>query len=200
MGIIEYKEGEHRANFIGLRVTVNVGGDYRQKYFNFKKAETDDDIKKLRKAAGDINTQWNMERTLIQSKKYIDSREKRRTSSAFTTGVSGVKMKFSYTIKHRGGKKKKYYTPYFVISGSQEGVRFNKTINIIRFGFDMAWFKAISYYADQKGIANYSHLLERKPPVEQFFIIHKYQQSTGHVIPLRRMPTELDISLATTNG
>ena len=191
MTIREYRYGEHKSSFIGLRVVVRVGQDYRQKYFNFRKANTNEDLDALRKEAKELNGIWNMERILIQDKKNKDSKERRRSSSAFTTGVSGVKMKFTHTFKPRNPKKK-YYTPYFVITGSTDGIRYAKTYNIIRYGYDMAWFKAIEFYAEQKGMSSYSHLLKRKPPVEQFYIIHKYQESMGHNIPLARMPAELD--------
>jgi len=191
MTIREYELGEHKSGFIGLRVVVKVGDDYRQKYFNFKKATTLKKRDALRKEAKELNGIWNMERTLVQDKKNNESKEKRRVSSAFTTGVSGVKMKFMHTSKPRNPKKK-YYTPYFVITGSTQGKRYAKNYNIMRLGYDIAWFKAIEYYAEQKGMNSYSHLLKRKPPVEQFYIIHKYQESMGHDIPLARLPAELD--------
>ena len=192
MTIREYKPGEHKAGFIGLRVVVNVGGKYLQKYYNFRKTETDEEIEQLRKEAEQQNNVWNMERILVQSKKEMDCREKRRVSSAYTTGVSGIKMKFISTSKAKSDNKKRYYTPYFLVSGSTNGKRFIKPFNIIRFGYDMAWLKAVSFYAEKKNLANYSHLLERKPPVEQFYVIYKYQRSLGHDIPLRRLPEELD--------
>ena len=133
-----------------------------------------------------------MERILVQSKKEIDCREKRRVSSAYTTGVSGIKMKFISTSKSKLDNNKRYYTPYFLVSGSTNGKRFIKPFNIIRFGYDMAWLKAVSYYAEQKRLSNFDHLLKRKPPVEQFYVIYNHQRSLGHDIPLRRLPTELD--------
>jgi len=191
MTVREYKPGEHKASFIGLRVVVKVGSEYRQKYFNFRKVETEEEREKMRAEAKQLNSIWNMERTLVQSKKEMECREKRRVSSAYTTGVSGVKMKFITNSKNRSGVKK-YYTPSFLVSGSNQGEKFIKTFNIITQGYDMAWYKAITYYAEQKRLANYSHLLERKPPVEQFYVIYKYQRSQGHDIPAHRLPTELD--------
>ncbi len=196
MTIREYKKGEHKSSFIGLRVVVKVGDDYRQKYFNFRKASDDDAIEKMRKDAKKLNVEWNMERELVQSRKERQCREKRRVSSPYTTGVSGVKMRFSGGKKHRSTSNKKYFTPYFIVSGSQNGKRFNKLLNILNLGYDMAWFKAVGYYAEQKNISNYSHLLERKPPVEQFYIIYKHQTSLGNDIPLRRIPKELDPKIA----
>jgi hypothetical protein len=192
MSIREYKKGEHKSSFIGLRVVVKVGDDYRQKYFNFRKAADDEAIEKMREDAKTLNAEWNMERELVQSRKERECREKRRVSSPYTTGVSGIKMKFAGGKKKRMGIMKKYFTPYFLVSGSYQGKRFDKFFNIFSRGYDMAWFKAVEFYATQKKISNYSHLLERKPPVEQFYIIYRHQCSLGHDIPSRRLPKELD--------
>jgi len=191
VSIREYLPGEHNAGFIGLRIVVKVGSDYRQKYFSFRN-KTDEEKEALMNTAKRINAEWNMERTLTQSIKERECKEIRRTSSAYTTGVSGVKMKFVRYHKFRAGEKRAYYTPYFKISGSTNNVRFDKLFNIKQLGYDMAWLKAIMYYAEQKNMSSYSHLLERKPPIEQFYVIYKYQVSLGHEIPLRRLPNELD--------
>ncbi len=196
MTIREYKKGEHKSSFIGLRVVVKVGDDYRQKYFNFRKAADDDAIEAMRKEASKLNAEWNMERQLVQSRKERECREKRRVSSPYTTGVSGIKMKFAGGKKHRSTNNKKYFTPYFIVSGSYKGKRFDKLLNILNKGYDMAWFQAVEFYAKQKKMSNYSHLLERKPPVEQFYIIYKHQSSLGNDIPLRRLPRELDHKIA----
>lgn len=191
MSIREYLQGEHNAGFIGLRIVVKVGSDYRQKYFSFRN-KSEEEKEKLKKTAQAINSEWNMERTLTQSIKERECKEIRRTSSAYTTGVSGVKMKFVRYHKFRAGEKRAYYTPYFKVSGSTKNVRFDKLFNIKQLGYDMAWHKAVMFYAEKKGMSSYSHLLERKPPVEQFYVIYKYQVSLGHEIPLRRLPNELD--------
>jgi len=191
VSIREYLPDEHQAGFIGLRLVVKVGSDYRQKYFSFRN-KTDEEKDALRKTAQKLNAEWNMERTLTQSIKERECREIRRTSSAYTTGVSGVKMKFVRYHKIRAGEKRAYYTPYFKVSGSTKTVRFDKLFNIKQLGYDMAWHKAISFYAEKKGFSSFSHLLERKPPVEQFYVIYRHQVSLGHQIPLRRLPNELD--------
>jgi hypothetical protein len=40
-------------------------------------------------------------------------------------------------------------------------------------------------------MTHFSHLLERKPPVEKFIVIHRYFCDKGHDIPLERLPNEL---------
>jgi hypothetical protein len=192
LSIREYLPGEHKGGFKGLRVVVKVGDDYRQKYFAYKGTKNKRELAKIMRAAEKLNAEWNMERILTQSKKELECRENRRISSAYTTGVSGIKMKFTCGHKTRGEKRKSYYTAHFRVSGSTAGVRFDANININRHGYDMAWLKAVMYYAGKKGITNFSHLLERKPPVEQFIIIYKHQTSLGHKIPLHRLPAEID--------
>lgn len=192
MSIREYKRGEHKGGFIGVRVVVKVGDDYRQKYFGFRNAATKEARDKLRQQARELNAKWNMERELVQSRKERECREKRRVSSPYTTGISGIKMKFAASTKKRAGEMRKYYTPYFIVSGAHQTKRFDKRFNIKRMGYDLAWFKAVEFYASNKGISNYSHLLERKPPVEQFFVIYKHQSALGHGIHIGRLPSELD--------
>lgn len=199
--IREYVENEHPAKFIGLRVVVKVGSDYRQKYFSFKSKKysktllNDQEIDRVRQEAKALNNTWNMERNFTQTMKERDCKENRRTSSAYTTGISGIKMKFVAYGKQRTGKRKKYYTAVFKISGSTSSVRFDRTYNINSIGYDMAWLKAVMYYAEQKSLSSFDHLLKRKPPVEQFLIIYKHQCAQGHDIPLRRLPAEIDSEL-----
>jgi len=194
MTIREYQRGEHKGGFIGLRVVVNVDRQYRQKYFAYKGATDEKVLAEIRKKAETLNAEWNMERNFAQSKKNLECKEHRRISSAYTTGISGIKMKFVASSKSRSGETT-YYTPIFKISGSTDGVRYDGSYNIARLGYDMAWLRAVMYYAEQKSISNYGHLLKRKPPVEQFLVIYKYQNSQGHNIPLRRLPSEIPAEL-----
>lgn len=201
MTIREYVENEHPAKFIGLRVVVKVGSDYRQKYFSFKSKKysktllNDKEIESVRQEAKVLNNSWNMERNFTQTMKERDCKENRRASSAYTTGISGIKMKFAAYGRKHTGIPTKYYTAIFRISGSTKGVRFDKTYNINSIGYDMAWLKAVMYYAEQKSLSSFDHLLKRKPPVEQFLIIYKHQRTQGHDIPLRRLPEEIDPEL-----
>ncbi len=188
MSIREYLEGEHKAGFIGLRVVVNISGTYKQKYYSFKKL-SEEQITKKRAEAESINNEWNMQRKLAVFKNNKDSKERRRTSSAFKTGVSGIKLKF--IVNNKANNPKKYYTPVFVVDGSEKSVKFCTHMNILTLGYDMAWIKAVEYYAEKKGIHSTSHLHRRKPPVEQLLVAKKHQESLGHVIPNRRMPKEI---------
>ncbi len=193
MSIYEYKKGDHKAGFIGWRVAVLVGDKYCQKYFNIRKVTNEEELNAIEKEAKSLDAKWNFERKLISDQKKLECKEKRsHASSIYNTGISGIKMKFGASGGGvRGKKGRKYYTPFFLVSGSTNNKRFIKNFNIITNGYDWAWMKAVKYYADEKGIEHYSHLLERKPPVEKFIVIRRYSCSLGHDIPLRRLPKEL---------
>ena len=83
------------------------------------------------------------------------------------------------------------YTPYFVVSGSVESKKYIRKFNIKTLGFDMAWFKAVTFLAEVKNIKQYSHLISKKPAVEQFKLIIDWQNSQGYEIPEHRLPDEL---------
>ena len=194
MSIYKYKEGDHKSGFIGFRVAVKVGDDYRQKYFNLRKATQKSEIIEAEKAAKKLNTEWNFERELIANQRKLECKEaKNYASSIYNTGVLGIKMKYSANSKKKVGRKKpkKYYTPVFMVSGSTNSKKYFKQYNILTQGYDWAWMKAVQFYAEEKGIKHFSHLLERKPPVEKFIVIHRYVCGQGHDIPLSRLPNEL---------
>ena len=188
MPIYENEEGTQ------IRVAVSVGGKLRQKYFHPKTPEA---LDKDRTAANRLEIEWKFEANIIASDR---NRQRKETgkSSAFVTGVSGIKMKFVVDTKKRpvqGAKTKRkrkirYYTPSFVVSGSHNKQAFCKAFNIKALGFDMAWFKAVNYLCNMKEISSMDKILKKKPPVEQFAVIYKWQCQQGHVIPKERLPEE----------
>jgi hypothetical protein len=177
-----------------IRVAVSVGGKLRQKYYHPTSPEM---LKRDRKKAKELELEWKFEANIIAAERKRQRKETGK-SSAYVTGVSGIKMKFLVDTKYRpvrGSKSKKkrkvkYYTPAFVVSGSHNKKAFCKPFNIKTQGFDMAWFNAVNYLCTLKGIHGMDHLLEKKPPVEQFAVIYKWQCSLGHNIPWERLPDE----------
>jgi hypothetical protein len=177
-----------------IRVAVSVGGKLRQQYYHPKNQE---DLIKARKQARQLESEWKFEANIIASQR---NRQRKETgeSSAYITGVSGIKMKFVVDTKSRpvqGAKTKRkrkirYYTPSFVVSGSHKNKVFCKAFNIKALGFDMAWFKAVNYLCNTKEISNTDKILKKKPPVEQFAVIYKWQSQQGHLIPKERLPDE----------
>ena len=178
-----------------IRVAVSVGGKLRQKYYRPK---TKDMLERHRKEARQLESEWKFEASIIATQKNRERKEKRR-SSAYVTGVGGIKMKFLINTKHRvkrgsNSKRKRkisYFTPAFVVSGSQDNKLFCKNFNIKTQGFDMAWFNAVTFLCKMKGISNFDKLLAKRPPVEQFHVIYNWQRKLGHDIGENRLPNEL---------
>ncbi len=177
-----------------IRVAVSVGGKLRQQYYHPKNPQ---DLEKARKQAKLLQDEWKFEANMLA---YERNKKRKETgkSSAYVTGVSGIKMKFIVDIKHRpirGAKTKRkrkicYYTPSFVVSGSHNKKLFCKQFNIKSLGYDMAWFKAVNFLCRTKGIYSTDDLQRRKPPVEQFAVVYKWQTKQGHDIPKERLPDE----------
>ncbi len=174
-------------NYVGFRVAVSVNGELRQKWYK--------DTKVLPKEAKVIESQWKFEQQLYKNQKMRERKELVK-NSAYVTGVAGIKMKFQASIKRKklsSGKTKVYrsYAPVFIVSGSTNSKRFIKRYNIKTLGFDMAWFKACQFAAEKYGETLLDKMLKKKPPVEQFQIIHRWQTKMGHNIPIDRLPNEL---------
>ena len=200
MPIYDHTQTPHPSGFRGFRVTRYFAGEKknRQQWLGIK----DKDIESVLKAAEKLLAEWEFEAMLEKSQRDRLKLE-RPQNSAYVTGVSGIKMKFVRHIKRRvsrakkskPGRKKTYtsviYTPYFVVSGSVEGKKYIRKFNIKTLGFDMGWMKAVSYLAEVKNIRHYSHLLDKKPSVDQFRLIIDWQNSNGYEIPEHRLPDEL---------
>ena len=170
-------------NYVGYRVAVSVNGELRQKWF--KKTE------KKPKEADELDRMWRFEQGL-----YKDSRNRERkervSNSAYVTGIAGIKMKFVSNGKRIvSGKLNRYYIPAFIVSGSADSERFLKKFNIKTIGYDMAWFKACQYAAEKYGANLLDEMLRKKPAVEQFHIIYRWQTQCGIDIPLTSLPDEI---------
>ena len=200
MPIYDHTQQPHPSGFRGFRVTRYFASEKknRQQWLGIK----DKPIEIVLKTAEKLLAEWEFEAMLAKSQRDRLKHE-RPQNSAYVTGVSGIKMKFVRHIKRREsrskkikpGRKKVYtsviYTPYFVVSGSVESVKYIRKFNIKTLGFDMAWFNAVSFLAEVKNIKQFSHLIAKKPAVEQFRLIVDWQNSQGYEIPEHRLPDEL---------
>lgn len=199
MPIYDYTESAHPSGFKGFRVTRYFASEKknRQRWMGIRGK----DIGKVLKEAEQLLSRWEFEAMLEKSQRDRLKIE-RPQNSAYVTGVSGIKMKFVRHVKRRKSRAKKpaaknqvytstIYTPYFVVSGSTLGKKYIRKFNIKTLGFDTAWIKAVTWLADTKSITQYGHLLQKRPPVEQFHLIRSWQNSQGYEIPEHRLPDEL---------
>lgn len=169
-------------NYKGYRIAVSVNGKLRQKWYK--------NTEELPKEAEVLHTQWKFEQQLYKDSRIRERKEKVQ-NSAYVTGVAGIKMKFITIKKTRNGKVSRYYTPAFVVSGCSDSKPFIKTFNIKTLGFDLGWFKSCQYAAEKYGKTLLDSMLAKKPSVEQFHLIYRWQKKRGLDIPLYRLPNEL---------
>ena len=192
MPIYKYEEGEHGSGFIGLRVAVMVNNELKQKYFSFLvrgkniSAAQEEHIKKQ---ALELDERWQFSKRAAQEKRLNQAKEHK--SSVYATGVRGIRMKFIIEKKIRAGERRTYFTPKFIVTGSNDNIKFGKNFNILTQGYNNAWTNAVLYYAMNKNLTNPDALLERVPPVEKFMIIIKYMNKLGYKVPKKRLPVEL---------
>lgn len=209
MPIYDHTQTPHPSGFRGFRVTRYFASEKknRQRWLGTKGKDFDTVLKVAEK----LLAEWEFEAMLEKSQRDRMKLE-RPQNSAYVTGVSGIKMKFVRHIKRREsrskkakpGRKKMYtsiiYTPYFVVSGSIKGKKYIRKFNIKTLGFDLAWMKAVTFLAETKDIKQYSHLLAKRPSVDQFRLILTWQNNQGYEIPEHRLPDELlDIMKAQTS-
>jgi hypothetical protein len=188
MAVYTYSEGEHPGKFIGCRVQVMVDKEPKQAYFSFNHF-ADLTREQVKEKAELLNTQWMIEQQQIINKRHQSCHEIRVTDNLYTTGVRGIKMKFTWVT--RGIKAKRHYTPHFIVQGKNQNGRFQKKFNIITQGYQNAWILAILYYAMRKDITEPQILVKRMPPPEKFLIIHKIMTENGHDIPKNRLPIDV---------
>ena len=200
MPIYDHTQSPHPSGFRGFRVTKYFASEKknRQQWLGIKEKS----IETVQKHAERLLAEWEFEAMLAKSQR-DRLKQERPQNSAYVTGVSGIKMKFVRHVKRREsrakkikpGRKKIYtsiiYTPYFVVSGSVESKKYIRKFNIKTLGFDLGWLKAVMFLAEVKNIKQYSHLISKKPPVEQFKLIIDWQNSQGYEIPEHRLPDEL---------
>jgi hypothetical protein len=79
-----------------IRVAVSVGGALRQRYFYPKTPEM---LEQLRKEARQLNMEWKFEANLLAPERKRECKETGK-SSAYVTGVRGIKMKFVVFVEH----------------------------------------------------------------------------------------------------
>ncbi|HIO91707.1 MAG TPA: hypothetical protein EYG68_02550 [Leucothrix mucor] len=183
MAIYQYDGSQKNPpNYVGYRVAVSINGKLHQKWFKGVKTKT--------KEMESLEREWKFKQQLHKTSRMRERKELVK-NSAYVTGVAGIKMKFVVSSKRKKKKVYRSYAPSFIVSGSVDGDKFSKKYNIKTLGFDMAWFKACQFAAEKYGSTLLDKMLAKKPNVEQFQIIYRWQTKRGLDIPLNRMPNEL---------
>jgi hypothetical protein len=169
-----------------------IGTQPMQKHFSFTingSPISSFEEKRIKEKAIQLEERWKYQQKAAIEKRLNQAKE--QISSIYSTGVKGIRMKFIIYKRTRAGDLRTYYTPSFIVTGSNNNKKFGKKFNILTQGYQSAWTYAVLYYALNKNLTDPGNLLERLPPVEKFMIIIKEMQKSGHKVPKRRLPVEL---------
>jgi len=181
-----FNEGDHKQGLIGILVKRRVAGIDHVKYFPFRRYGhyiTLKEERDLYDRACKLDLKW--QRAQLAAKKKRDkARLGRNTKFASNTDVLGVSA--YYRMDKRCGKM--FYTAVFKTQGTTDNCRYNNSFQINKFGFDGAWTEAVKFYAKQKGIRKYQHLIDRKPDMSIFKHVAKHLKKKGHTIPAKSIP------------
>ena len=155
-----YNRGEHKGGFIGVRVAVMIGGKHKQKYFSYKNSNKPEED--VYKEAEQLHKEWLMLKSLTNTENLRESKELRRVTSPFSTGVKGIK----FSISHRRA--------YFFVQGSTDNILFHKNFSINDYGYDLAWYKACEYLQSKKDYSLFDNIYKRKPQKEMLLIAFRH--------------------------
>ncbi len=176
MAVIEYKKGEHPQGLIGFRVARTLGSNDQRKEFFFSKSVYGDDASRL---AHEKDS--DLEKIAIQNR--AKNALKQRSPHQFATGFCA---KILIEKKVRGGELRTYYSPAFSVT--YKGTE--KAFRIPKWGFNTAWSKAVSHYAESRQLdGNESlSLLARKPEMSIFTgVLIKRVRAHGHQITKKQL-------------
>lgn len=155
-----YNRGEHKGGFIGVRIAVMIGGKHRQKYFSYKNIDKSEEA--IYKDAEQLHREWLMLKNLASTEIQRESKELRRVTSPYSTGVKGIK----FSISHRRA--------YFFVQGSTDNKLFYKNFSINDYGYDLAWYKACEYLQTKKDYSIFDNIYKRKPQKEMLLITFRH--------------------------
>ncbi len=159
MTVIFYDDGEHNAGFVGFRAVRTVGrdNDYRQAYFSlniYSYAEA-------HKLAHALDRKWEAEAAKV---KLADRVRKRRASAGPNIIATGFRATILVENKIRGGVKRTYFAPSFVVGNPGYG-KGETVYRVSNLGYEKSFNLALAKYCEIHNLpdTDYSDLLEQMP-------------------------------------
>lgn len=140
MAVLEYKEGEHAAGFIGFRVATTLGSNdtYKQAYFSTKQMSHT----KAKKLAFAQDKAWREEAERAIREKLMS----KKANSGPGVIVAGLRAGIAISNKHRGDKLYIHFRPIFYVKKPGYG-KGEINFPIISLGFSNAYSEAVKAYA-----------------------------------------------------
>lgn len=195
MSIYLYENGDHPAGFKGFRVVVPVGGQYKQKYFSFKKHNIDDrhspGFEALHEKVKALDKKWNSERIKAREV-FKQSHEYKTTKKARGVGFMGITLYIKADVRERFRKTNNCQVVYqSYTAGFRVSTRNNQNISdtlfsINRLGYSEAWNRAVHCWAQHNGYSDSirDKALAMVPPPSQFKLIRRDMNENGFDIPV----------------
>lgn len=188
MSVIEYRDGDHGAGFIGFRVATTLGkdGEYRQKYFSIKKMPYDD----AKREAESLDRRWREEAKKRMSEYRLSSRRKGLGSGSI---VEGLRAYIHIEKKTRGSVTRSYLVPCFYVSDRESG-KSDKCYRTNQ-GYRKAYVGAVKKYVEIHNLNPQQHLalISRLPDRTLFTdILLKEARGRGHKIKKKDLLSKLE--------
>ena len=184
MAIIEYKEGKHPQGLIGFRVARTLGSDKDRKEFFFSTSIYGEKAYQLAK-------EKDKELAEIARKNRRKNALKRKSNYQFATGFCA---KILTERKTRGGELRTYFCPAFCVTHDGK----DQTFRIPKWSYAGAWSKAVSFFAETRGLDGNEalSLLARKPEKSIFTgALLKRVTKRGHKLTSKKLKEMLDAEL-----
>lgn len=183
-----YDENEHPSGFIGIRVAVKVGADYRQHYFNFwnrdkQKWLSRADENKLLKQAKALETEWKAEAAKLLRKARL---KPKCTRSAKRQIAFGFTFQLKVEKKNRRGKTEVFIYPAFSVFLS--GVKRYKVFYVSKEkGASAAFEQALDVYAELRKLTPAEKKSVLAPSHDDWKAARRSLIKEGYEFPLSRM-------------
>jgi len=189
MAVYIYNDGDHPANFIGVRVARSIAGKLYQKYFSFRKSKNINEFISLTQQNKFINKAISIDKQLkaqqVEAKKAakLIADHSPHAREEGTTGISGIMMKIAVDRKERY-KGYEYYRVGFCVSRGHG--KSDKLFSISYYGYEQAWREAVLFWLNhhELGEQHLDDLLIKMPKPNRFKILLKQMNVEGWDIPV----------------
>ncbi|HET8707537.1 MAG TPA: hypothetical protein VFM46_14625 [Pseudomonadales bacterium] len=183
-----YQENEHPSGFVGIRVAVKVGADYRQQYFNFwdrakgkwiSKAEQS----RLLKQARELEAGWKQASAELLRKARL---QPKCTRTAKRQIAFGFTYQLKIEKKNRRGKTEVFIYPAFSVFMTEQ-----KRYRVFYISKDKGaaetFKEALNAYSKLRALSPAEKRSIKPPSAEEWKAARRELTKTGHEFPMARM-------------
>lgn len=183
-----YQENEHPSGFVGIRVAVKVGADYRQQYFNFWDREKAKWVSKVEQArllkhAKTLEAGWKQESSTLLRKARL---QPRCTRTAKRQIAFGFTYQLKIEKKNRRGKTEVFVYPAFSVFLTDK-----KRYRVFYISKDKGaaetYKEALDLYGQLRGLTPVEKRSIKAPTGDEWKIARRELVKSGYEFPMARM-------------